>query len=135
MNACICVDKKNGMMFGGRRQSKDRVQRAEMLSMVGIRRLWVSSYSSSLFNNCDNVVVDDDFPLKASRDDYCFIEDVTIDVGACDSVIIYNWNRFYPSDTSFNVDLVSLGFKMVSKRDFVGYSHERITEEIYRKVN
>ena len=134
MKICVCIDKKNGISFGGRRQSRDRIQVSEMLSLVGTKRLWVSHYSSSLFDNYCNVIVDDDFPERASSDDYCFIEDVEMDINLCDTVVLYKWNRFYPSDRSL-VDLELLGFKMVSKRYFEGYSHKKITEEIYRKVN
>ena len=133
MKICICVDKKNGISFGGRRQSQDRAQRAEMLSMIGEKRLWVSRYSSSLFDESENVVVDDEFYCKAEDDDYCFIEDLDVDIELCDTVVLYRWNRLYPSDRVFCDNLNLLGFKRVSNRDFVGSSHEKITEEVYRK--
>lgn len=133
MKICVCIDKKNGISFGGRRQSQDRVQRAEMLSMIGEKRLWVSRYSSSLFDESENVVVDDEFYCKAEDDDYCFIEDLDVDIELCDTVVLYRWNRLYPSDRVFCDNLNLLGFKRVSNRDFVGSSHEKITEEVYRK--
>ena len=135
MKLCICVDKKNGMTFGGRRQSQDFLQRAEMLSMIGKKRLWVSQYSSSLFDVSENIIVDDEFPTKVGDDDYCFVEDVMINIKLCDTVVLYKWNRLYPSDRVFCDNLDILGFKRTSKREFVGHSHEKITEEIYRKVN
>lgn len=133
MILCLCVDKKNGMMFFGKRQSQDRIQREEMLNLIGNNRLWVSKYSASLFNNTDNIVVDDDFYIKADENDYCFVEDKNIDLNDCSSVVIYNWNRHYPADKFFDLDLKKYGYKLVFKRDFAGSSHEKITEEIYEK--
>ena len=121
-------------MFFGRRQSQDRVQRAEMLSLVGANKLWVSHYSSSLFEPSDNVVVDDDFAAKASDEDYCFIEDVHVSLDQCSTAVLYKWNRDYPADTFFPKDLKKNGFKLAGKREFAGSSHEKITEEIYQKV-
>ena len=135
MKICVCIDKKNGIMLFGKRQSQDRVQRDEMLCLVGVNKLWVSSYSSSLFEPAANVIVDDDFPKKALDEDYCFIEDVHVDLERCSEVVLYHWNRHYPGDTFFNHNLKALGFKRVGKRDFGGSSHDKITEEIYKKVN
>jgi len=133
MTICLCLDKKNGMMVFGKRQSQDRIQRAEMLKLVGNERLWVSKYSASLFNNLDNVVVDDDFFCKAEENDFCFVEDQNVELKECSSIVIYNWNRHYPADKYFDLDLKKNGYRLVSKRDFVGSSHEKITEEIYEK--
>jgi hypothetical protein len=133
MILCLCVDKKNGMMFFGKRQSQDRIQREEMLKLIGNNRLWVSKYSASLFDETDNIVVDDDFYIKAEENDYCFVEDKNIDLNECSSVVIYNWNRHYPADKFFELDLKKYGYKLVLKRDFAGSSHEKITEEIYEK--
>ena len=133
MKLCLCMDKKKGMMFFGKRTSQDRVQRAEMLAMIGKSNLWVSKYSAPLFEEVDTVIVDDDFLKKASSDDYCFVEGQDFDLANCSSVIIYNWNRHYPADKFFLHDLKKEGFKQISKRDFVGSSHEKITEEIYER--
>ena len=133
MKLCVCVDKNRGMMFFGKRTSQDRVQRAEMLNLIGNNRLWVSSYSESLFEAVENIIVDDNFFQKAAEDEYCFVEDQEIDLSGCSTVILYNWNRNYPADKFFPYDLKKSGYKLVSKRDFVGSSHEKITEEIYEK--
>lgn len=131
MKICVCIDKKNGMMLFGKRQSQDRVQRNEMLSLIGSNKLWVSSYSGKMFDSLDNIIVDDAFLEKASDSDYCFIEDLDIDIAKCTEVVLYHWNRSYPGDKFFSFDLKTLGFIRTSKRDFAGFSHEKITEEIY----
>ena len=133
MKIILCVDKKNGMMLFGKRQSQDRVQRERMLSLVGDNCLWISNYSSSLFDLADNIKIDDNFSEKALDNDYCFFEDKEIDILKATTVVLYKWNRQYPADKYFSCDLKKLGFKLVSKTDFEGSSHEKITEEIYEK--
>ena len=133
MKIILCVDKKNGMMLFGKRQSQDRVQRDRMLSLVGDNCLWISNYSSSLFDLADNIKIDDNFSEKALDNDYCFFEDKEIDILKATTVVLYKWNRQYPADKYFSCDLKKLGFKLVSKTDFEGSSHEKITEEIYEK--
>ena len=50
-----------------------------------------------------------------------------------EEVIVYKWNRRYPTDTYFDLDLAALGFRLASSEEFAGYSHEKITKETYRK--
>lgn len=133
MKIILCVDKKNGTMLFGKRQSQDRLQRERMLSLVGNNRLWISNYSASLFDSADNIEIDDFFPQKATDNDYCFCEDKELDVSKVSTIVLYKWNRQYPADRFFSYDLKKLGFNLVSKTDFEGSSHEKITEEIYEK--
>ena len=65
--------------------------------------------------------------------DYYFAEDGEISAENVERVYLYRWNRLYPSDRKFTVDLSALGFVQKSIEDFAGYSHECITEEIYMK--
>ena len=134
MKICVCLDKKKGMMFFGKRQSQDAVQREQFLSLVGDNKLWMSTYSAKLFGDLPNVIVDDNYSAKAGLDDYCFIEDQSFDISKCSMVIVYKWNRQYQADKSFTVDLKAEGFKKISTQDFVGSSHDKITEEIYERA-
>lgn len=133
MKICLCVDKKNGMMFFGKRQSQDRIQREKMLLLIGENKFWMSSYSKSLFDDLPNIIVDDNFIERAGESDFCFIEDKEVDLSSCSTIVLYKWNRLYPADKYFDYDLKKLGYKLISKHDFVGSSHEKITEEIYEK--
>ena len=49
MNLIICVDNKNGIMFNGRRQSRDRAVCEDILDMTGEHLLYTSEYSFALF--------------------------------------------------------------------------------------
>ena len=106
MKIVLCVDKKNGTMLFGKRQSQDRIQRERMLSLVGDSRLWISNYSASLFDIADNIEIDDGFTEKALDSDYCFFEDKEIDISKANTVVLYKWNRQYPADKYFFYDLI-----------------------------
>lgn len=133
MNLIFCIDKKNGMLFNKRRQSQDRVVRERILAFSAESKLWMSQYSAKQFTEGGDFIVDDDYASKAAKEDYCFVEDKEFALDACETVILYHWNRQYPADRYFNVDLKANGYRVVSKTDFAGYSHEKITEEIYTK--
>ena len=49
-----------------------------------------------------------------------------------DFVTVYRWNRLYPADVYFDADLAA-EFKQVSARDFAGFSHDRITCELWKR--
>ena len=44
-------------------------------------------------------------------------------------IILYKWNRVYPADFRFEVDLSS--WKLEESEEFAGLSHEKITRERY----
>lgn len=92
----------------------------------------MSSYSKPLFADCRNeIICGENFTELAEKDDFCFAEN--IDPAAFESkiqkIILYKWNRRYPSDLKFTVDLS--GWRLSETTDFQGSSHEKITEEVY----
>ena len=70
-----CVDDKYGLLFNGRRVSKDETVIKKLLETIGDNKLWMSQYTSSLFQEEDSkvVLIDDEFLTKSSENDYCFI--------------------------------------------------------------
>lgn len=133
MNVIVCLDEKNGMSFNHRRQSKDRILIEDVIKLTLDHRLFVSEYSAALFEGND-VIVDNDLLSNADTDDFCFVEnaDVLTAVDKIEKVIIYYWNRLYPSDKKFPKTTVLNGKTLVSTTDFVGSSHDKITREIYQ---
>ena len=131
MIVAVCVDDKNGMMFNRRRQSRDRAQQADLMDWCGGRKLWIAPYSASLFP--DGAQTDDAFLDKAAADEVCFVEDRSVKAAAdrVEAVVLYRWNRTYPADLRFDLDLS--GFRLESVSEFAGNSHETITREIYQR--
>ena len=130
-----CVDDKYGLLFNGRRVSKDETVIKKLLETIGDNKLWMSQYTSSLFQEEDSkvVLIDDEFLTKASKNDYCFIEDAVPDEikNKAEKLILFKWNREYPSDTKLEMDLSS--YKIDQACEFEGKSHKKITMEVYSK--
>lgn len=136
MNIIVCLDDQDGLLFNGRRQSKDSFLRRRVQGLVGEGKLWMNSYSRKQFDErlC-NICTDDAFLDRAEEGEYCFLE--TADLSGCfdriESVIIYRWNRIYPSDVKFPVTELLKDRHLTGRFDFPGSSHEVITEEVYSR--
>ena len=50
-----------------------------------------------------------------------------------DTLVIYKWNRHYPSDKKLDIAPRDMGMRLVKTYDFVGSSHEKITKEVYER--
>ena len=137
MYIIVAVDDNNGMMFNNRRQSRDRVMNEKILSVCEGHNLWMNDYSYNIFqpliSEKDNIRIDADCLKQAGNGDYCFVEDRHIEpfMKAIEGVILFRWNRKYPGDFFFDLDIASDSWKPVSKEEFSGSSHEKITMEVY----
>ncbi len=127
----VCTDDKNGMMFNNRRQSKDVLVIADLIEIIGENKLYCSEYTAKLFNDFEfKPNICNDFN-NLSDDSYVFIENPNDIPKNITKIIKYLWNRHYPSDKKFNINI--LDFKLESSYEFCGKSHEKITREIYIK--
>lgn len=134
MKIIVCLDDKNGMLFNRRRQSKDSILREKLLEKVGNETVWMNAYSASQFpQTAPNMKIDELFLEKAGQGEYCFVENVNVTEFAprVEELTVYRWNRAYPADTKFPIELFEKRGKLISRVDFAGSSHERITEEVY----
>lgn len=129
-----CVDDKMGMLFNRRRQSMDSVLRSRILNICAGKKLWMNAYSRKQFDAAgQGITVDEDFITKADSGDYCFAENISLNKYEKDleKIILYKWNRVYPADLYFDIDLNN--WRLEQSTDFAGSSHDKITEEIYVK--
>jgi len=131
----VCVDDDRGMLFNNRRQSQDSILRRHILDMTVETRLWMNQYSAKQFASdiCPQINADENFLSKAASGEYCFVEN--IDVGShekqFEKIVLYKWNRQYPGDLHFNIDLSK--WALIETLDFAGSSHDKITMEVYDK--
>ena len=136
MTVIVCVDERGGMSFCGRRVSRDRAVTATILEQTGGRALWMSPYSAGLFDPLpENARVSAE-PLAAAPDGaVCFVETQPLGSAAARAgrIVRYLWNRRYPSDVRFDVDVTAAPWRLVSRVEFAGHSHERITEEVFER--
>ena len=133
MKLIFCIDDKKGMMFFGKRQSQDSVLREWIISHTTGSNLWMSNYSAKQFKDLTGYIADDDYQIKATIGDYCFIEDKGYALEGVSEIILCHWNRKYQADKVFDIDLKANGFKKVDSEDIKGSSHDKITIETYRK--
>ncbi|MBR6551872.1 MAG: ribonuclease Z [Clostridia bacterium] len=132
MNIIVCVDKDNGMLFNNRRLSKDKILCEKILEITSSSKLLMNEYTKSLFENSEKIIVDNNFLQNANLGDFCFIENIDInEYDQIEQVYIFNWNRKYPADRFFNLNLSN--FKKIKTENFAGNSHEKITLEIYTR--
>lgn len=132
MKVIVCLDDDNGMLFNKRRQSQDRALRENIIKNLQGAKLWMNEYSFKQFKeNQDSIVIEEIFLDSANENDYCFVENLPL--SSCEqkisTLIIYRWNRKYPADTYFDLELCN--WELADSEEFSGYSHEKITKEIY----
>ncbi len=129
-----CVDDNLGMLFNERRQSMDSVLRERLLERCQGNKLWMNAYSRKQFDAAaGGITVNENFMAKAGAGDYCFAENVSVKPyeKQINKIILYKWNRVYPADLYFDIDLKN--WRLSKSSDFAGSSHDKITEEIYVK--
>ncbi|MCP1103375.1 hypothetical protein M2454_002760 [Aequitasia blattaphilus] len=138
MIVIACVDDALGMMFNKRRQSKDKVLQKEIMEATAGKKLWMNQYSLNQFQEEfpeSHILCDEDFLNKAAEGDYCFVENISLKSyeEKIEKIILYKWNRKYPADFFFDISINENGWKIIESEEFPGYSHEKITKEVYGK--
>lgn len=136
MNIIVCIDDHNGMMFNKRRVSQDKLVREDILNNLHGKKLMMNSYSFHMFKEEDTSLIEVIDNLPVFTDCFQFIEDIDISLKEkeIDLLIIYYWNRKYPSDFSFKIDMNKQEWKLISEKEFVGNSHDKITKRVFEKV-
>lgn len=131
MQVIIIVENRNGMLFNHRRVSRDQKISERILAYCKEKRLWMNAYSAKLFENNPQIRVSETF--LEQKDAICFVEDqdVTPYLPEIDTIILFHWNRDYPADFFFTVDLSE--WNRIHQEEFAGKSHEKITMEVYKK--
>lgn len=125
-----CLDDHDGMMFHNRRQSQDRGLREYIAEMTKEETVYMNAYTKKLYEEIKNPVVSEDFLQKAGKGENCIVEDRLLApvIDKIEEIIIFRWNKVYPSDQVLDVDLEE--WKLVEEEKIKGSTHE-ITKQIY----
>ena len=134
MRIALCIEKSNGFSFNNRRLSQDGAILYKLSELAGDGKICLNEYSSKLFLEKDNLKISENFFSEAEEKDICFVENSMIpELKKITEIYLFKWNRDYPADTYFLLDLKNNGFNKVKTENFAGTSHKQITLEIYRK--
>ena len=138
MNIIVCLDDNNGMMFNKRRQSQDKILRASIKELIKNKTLFMNEYSYKLYKDIDdgNIVVSENYLDECEDNNFCLVEDKPLNnyTEEINDIIIYKWNRTYPSDLYFDINVQNEQWELIESEEFQGSSHEKITKEIYRRI-
>ncbi len=100
---------------------------------AALDRIDTLPYSARQFTEPEAVLRTSDAPLQETeREGLCFVEfpPLSAALDRIDTLVVYRWNRVYPTDQRLDLDL-NTSFRLVSSTDIPGHSHEKITKEVY----
>ena len=127
MTLYICLDDRNGLQFNKRRQSRDSAVLEDIRSQL-TGNLLIEPFSEKLIREAEICYV---LPPETAAD--FFAEEIPAEeiLEKTTRLVIYRWNRHYPSDVIWEPDLTGMGFALAETTEFPGTSHEKITREVY----
>lgn len=136
MKIIVAIDDDNGMLFNKRRQSKDAVLRERILDISKGTVLWMNEYTRKQFSDVPAYVCVSEKPMDEAGDgEYCFVEDMGVAAfeDKIEEMIIFRWNRRYPSDLQLDFNPIEYNMVLTKSEDFKGTSHEKITVEVWKR--
>ena len=132
MTVYFCLDDRGGLLFGGRRQSRDAALLADLAAQLP-GALTIDPFSEKLIAaaGIPYVLAGEELPGDA----HFFLENRNPEelLPLAEKAVIYRWNRHYPSDVRWEGTPADFGFSLTETVEFPGKSHERITKEVYIK--
>ena len=133
MNIIICLDDNNGMLFNNRRQSRDKALLSDIFCDLKDEMLFITKFSEKLMSEYSDRIIICESVSKLENGEWFFCENVDLTAFAdkIEKLVVYKWNRVYPTD--FNCSLDFSLFNLESESDFEGNSHSVITKQIFSK--
>lgn len=127
MTLILWTGNNGELLFNRRRCSQDRAVVADILTNYPPSALRVSAYSSPLFPGVKTVT-----QLSEVGADVLFLEDLPLPPAliSANKLIVYRFDRIYPADVRLQIPA---DFTLTDSRTFAGFSHEKITREVYVK--
>lgn len=129
------LDDQNGTNLAGKRQSRDRVVGEKIIELAN-GHLHILEKTASFFKNNDmsNIPCTIFSDLWQLPDDAVFFTESVVPkelMERAEKIYVFRWNRQYPSMVQDRVMLETFNKTIVE--EFPGYSHEKITLEVYNK--
>lgn len=132
MKVYLCLDDRGGLLFNGRRLSRDGLVLADLASDAA-RALTIDPFSEKLLASSG---IPYELAHEQISEDACFFlenRDPAQLLPKASELVIYRWNRVYPSDVRWEETPEAYGFSLKERTEFSGKSHEKITKEVYIK--
>lgn len=136
MKLVVCLDKNNGIIFFGKRQSQDELQRKNLFELIGNSKFFLTENSFDLYQDFEF-----NFEIISEKteilEDSVFLyegEELERFLPFVDEIICYFWNRDYPFDETFE-EFLKPNWKEKESFEFKGKSHEKITRKIFKREN
>lgn len=132
MTIYLCLDDRGGLLFNGRRLSRDAAVLADMAAGLA-DTLTIDPFSEKLISAAGIPYTLAAQPLPEGC--HFFLENRNPEamLPLAENVVIYRWNRHYPSDVRWTGSPADYGFTLSQTSEFPGKSHELITKEVYVK--
>ena len=134
MTVVVCTDSRGGMLFMGRRVSRDREMIADLMTLTP--SVVCHPFSEKYLAATPLPYRLSEDPLaEAGEEDFCFIEHLplTPHLDRIDRLIVYSWGVAYPFDCALDLDPRGGLFRRTDTRELVGHSHKLITRETFEK--
>lgn len=128
MNIIICIEKNKGISFNNRRLSKDKKIIDDIVKNYDVVG---NKYTQAMFEEYGLTIKEKKIKNATKKDLYYFIEDDSINSIDCiNNLIIYDFNRNYPSDVKLIINLED--FILIEEFKIEGTSHKEIIKKVYR---
>ena len=128
----LCLDDRGGLLYNGRRLSRDAVLLADMAAMVP-DVLTIDPFSEKLITAAGIPYALAGESLTEGTHFFLENRDPEALLPLAHTLVIYRWNRHYPSDVRWEGIPEDYGFMLSETAEFPGKSHEIITKEVYVK--
>ena len=129
MIAITCVTKDNGISFNNRRPSWDRKVMADILRSFTGASIGIPYQAKHLFTSCGTFKYS---PKYKEKYDICYTDQDTLKDDKPAGLVLYRWNRDYPTDKKLELDLNN--YRLIAIEDIQGYSHDIICKEVYERM-
>lgn len=135
MKVILCIDDQGGVRFAGHRLTQDRLQRQDVIKRYRSAGFCMKKETASLYGleESEKIHYVHDWNEARSYEGWWICEDVAFLrwIDQLEELVLYRWNRRYPSDERFQMSMVLPLWRCVDQYRLEGSSHAEISVEHY----